>query len=201
MSFAADEYALFPLSSVLMPGGMLSLRIFEPRYLDMVRDCARAARPFGVCLRVRGENDQATAALSIGTLAQIVDFYTMPDGLLGIQALGTQRFHVAQAHSRHDGLLIGQLSLWPDEPKREVPPEFSLLATLTAHLAETMENTGPAPTKAQLDDASWIGFRLSEWLPFSMGERQQLLEIDHPEARLQRIVEALPRFRGPEIDE
>jgi hypothetical protein len=198
MAFAADEYPLFPLSLVLYPGSALSLRIFEPRYLAMVRDCSRENRPFGVCLLLRGnEGEAGTSALAIGTLAHIVDFYTLPDGLLGIRAEGRQRFQVETAEARKDGLLIGRVSLWADEPTRVVPAEYALLATLAAHLAESFADQGVAtPTKAQLDDASWVGFRLAEWLPFSPGERQQLLELEVPEARLQRIVDALPRFRS-----
>lgn len=198
MTPAADEYPLFPLSTVLFPGGQLGLRIFEPRYLTMVRDCTRDGRPFGVCLLLRGEGSESSA-LAIGTLAHIVDFYTMPDGLLGIRATGGQRFHVDHAHARHDGLLLGRLSLWPDEAPEVMPPEYALLSTLAAHLLENLGlHAGAPPSKAQLDDASWVGFRLAECLPFSLGERQQLLELQSPAQRLQRIVDALPRFRSAE---
>ena len=204
MNLAADEYPLFPLSTVLFPGGTLALRIFEPRYLALVRDCTRAGRPFGVTLLLRGqESGGTTTALAIGTLARIVDFNTLPDGLLGIRCSGEQRFHVDHANPRHDGLLIGRLSLWDDEPKTPLPPEFFLLSRLAQGLVENLIEGAPEPTKDQLDDASWIGFRLAELLPFALGEKQQLLELTDPHERLQRIVDALPRFRSDtsEVDD
>ena len=204
MDLAVDEYPLFPLSAVLFPGGSISLRIFEPRYLAMVRDCVRDTRPFAVSLLLRGGEDAETAtALAVGTLAQIVDFYTLPDGLLGIRAEGSRRFHVDNAHARNDGLMIGKLSLWPEEMPLQMPPEYSLLSTLAASLIENVVKGGPEPSKQQLDDAAWVSFRLAEILPFTLGERQQLLEITEPTARLQRIVDALPRLRSErgEVDD
>lgn len=199
MSLRADEYPLFPLSTVLFPGGSLALRIFEPRYLAMVRDCTRDDRPFGVTLLLRGrESGEAASALAVGTLARIVDFDTLPDGLLGIRCEGGARFHVDHAHAHHDGLLIGRLSLWPEEPRLPLPPEYFLLARLAQGLVENLIEGAPEPTKAELDDASWVSFRLAELLPFELGEKQQLLELTDPRERLQRIVEALPRFRSEE---
>lgn len=201
MSLQPDQYPIFPLSTVLYPGGTLALRIFEPRYLAMVRDCTRDSRPFGVTLLLRNSDDpDSSTALAVGTLASIVDFYTLPDGLLGIRSIGGRRFHVEQAHTRHDGLLIGQLTLWEDEACQELPPEYSLLARLAQGLVENLIEGAPEPTKAQLDDATWISFRLAELLPFSPGEKQQLLELTEANERLQRIVDALPRFRS-DIDE
>jgi len=197
MSFAPDEYPLFPLSLVLFPGGSLSLRIFEPRYLALVRDCARDNREFGVTLLMRREDDaDSDSTLAIGTLARIVDFYTLPDGLLGIRAEGGARFHIDSASARDDGLLIGKLELWPDEPQRPVPPEYALLSTLAENLLEKIFEGQNLPTKAQLDDTSWISFRLAEILPFTLGQCQQLLEMTDPSVRLQAIVDALPRFRS-----
>ena len=203
MSLGELEYPLFPLSTVLFPGGTLSLRIFEPRYLAMVRDCTRHNRPFGVSLLLRDREDSESAsALAIGTLAQIVDFDTLPDGLLGIKTLGGSRFHVDQAQAREDGLLIGQISIWPDEPRLSLPPEFYLLSRLAQGLVENLVEGAPEPSKAQLDDATWVGFRLAELLPFALTEKQSLLEMTDSRERLQFIVDALPRFRSePEGEE
>lgn len=191
------EYPLFPLSTVLFPGGALALRIFEPRYLAMVRDCTRDGRAFGVSLLLKGrEAGETASALAIGTLARIVDFYTLPDGLLGIRCEGGARFHVDRAHARHDGLLIGKLSLWPDEPALPLPPQYALLATLAENLIVKLVEQAAQPGKQQLDDASWVSFRLAELLPFGLAEKQRLLELTDPGERLQRIVDALPRFRS-----
>ncbi|MBK9654956.1 MAG: LON peptidase substrate-binding domain-containing protein [Rhodanobacteraceae bacterium] len=201
MSPTAGEYPIFPLSTVLFPGGTLALRIFEPRYLAMVRDCTRDGRPFGVTLLLRGREDsETTTALAIGTLARIVDFNTLPDGLLGIRCSGEQRFHVDHVGTRKDGLLIGKLTLWADEPQMALPPEFFLLSRLAQGLVENLIEGAPEPTKAELDDASWVSFRLAELLPFALGEKQQLLELTDASERLQRIVDALPRFRSDATD-
>jgi len=94
---AALDIPLFPLNTVLFPGGLLSLRVFERRYLDLVRDCARNGGGFGVCLILQGrEVGEAAVPAAIGTLAHIVDFYTQPDGLLGICVNGGRRFHVGR---------------------------------------------------------------------------------------------------------
>lgn len=197
MSPREHEYPLFPLSTVLFPGGTLALRIFEPRYLAMVRDCTRDGRPFGVTLLLKGrESGEEASALAIGTLARIVDFYTLPDGLLGIRCEGGARFHVDRAHARHDGLLIGRLRLWREEPTLPLPPQYALLGTLAENLIVKLIEGASEPGKAQLDDANWVGFRLAELLPFSLGEKQQLLELTDARERLQRIVDALPHFRS-----
>lgn len=196
MTQLIEEYPLFPLSTVLYPGGALALRIFEPRYLAMVRDCARDGRPFGVTLLLRGKEREPSSALAVGSLARIVDFNTLPDGLLGIRCVGEQRFHVDHASARHDGLLIARLTLWDDEPRIALPPEFFLLSRLAQGLVENLIEGAPEPTKEQLDDASWVSFRLAELLPFELGEKQQLLELTDARERLQRIVDALPRFRN-----
>src|ERR1700719_46621 len=90
---AVDEIALFPLHTVLFPGGPLPLRIFEPRYIDMVRRSLRAQSAFGVALLDGGaETSGATATATVGTTARVADFYSLPDGLLGITCLGVRKF-------------------------------------------------------------------------------------------------------------
>src|SRR5262249_28333950 len=113
---ASNDIPLFPLNTVLFPGGPLSLRVFERRYLDLVRDCARNDSGFGVCLILHGrEVGEPAVPAAVGTLARIVDFYTLPDGLLGIRASGGERFHVDRTRVRDNGLAHGQVEFWPDE--------------------------------------------------------------------------------------
>ena len=131
------ELPLFPLSTVLLPGGRLDLRIFERRYLDMVRDCSRGGGVFGVCLIVRGrEAGEAAVPAAFGTIARIIDFSTLPDGLLGITVRGEGRFHVARNRVRDNGLIIGQVECLAADPVLPVPPEYALLATILERLAE-----------------------------------------------------------------
>ncbi|HET6632123.1 MAG TPA: LON peptidase substrate-binding domain-containing protein [Rhodanobacteraceae bacterium] len=191
---ALPEIPLFPLSTVLFPDGQLQLRIFESRYLDMVRECARKDAPFGVCLILEGEEVGAPALpASVGTLARMVDFDALPRGLLGIRVCGGQRFRVVTSRVRDDGLVRATVREWPTEPCLAVPPEFSLLATIVERMVEQMGEV--SVPRARYDDASWIGFRLAELLPLELGERQHLLELTDPMSRLATLRDALPRFQ------
>ena len=189
------DIPLFPLNTVLFPGGPLSLRIFERRYLDLVRDCTRNGSGFGVCLILQGrEVGEPSAPAAVGTFARIVDFYTLDDGLLGIRASGGERFRVGRSRVRDNGLAHGEVQFWPDEPVIPVPPEYALLATILERL---LEKLGNAFERSSLDDASWIGFRLAEALPLENRERQHLLQMTDPIERLGQITQYLPRFQSP----
>lgn len=187
---------LFPLNAVLFPGGHLNLRIFEPRYLDLVRDCSRSGSGFGVCLILAGrEAGEPAIPAAIGTVARITDFYTLPDGLLGIAAAGGERFQVATTRVRDNGVVHGDVRLWPDEPVIEVPAEHGLLATILERLLEQLGGHHARFERARLDDASWVGFRLAELLPLEQVEKQHLLQMTDPLRRLAQLQHSLPRFQ------
>jgi Lon protease-like protein len=192
------DMPLFPLGSVLFPGGQLELRIFEPRYLDLVRECTRYGSGFGVCLILQGNEvgDPAVPA-AIGTVAHIIDFDRDESGLLGIVATGGRRFRVARSRVRADGLLRGDAELWPDEPELPVPVEFSLLQTILERLVETMAPHWKDAPRSAYDDASWLGLRLAELLPLDPAEQQHMLELSEPIRRLQELQDILPRFQQP----
>lgn len=192
------ELPLFPLATVLYPGAPLSLRIFEPRYLDMVRDCTRQGTGFGVCLILDGfEVGDPALPAAVGTVATITDFHTTEEGLLGVVARGGARFRVERTRVRADGLLRGEVQLWPDEPPLEVPPEFGLLQTILERLVETLGPHWRDAPRSAYDDASWLGFRMAELLPLTNSERQRLLELDDPVQRLAELRDILPRFQRP----
>ena len=192
------EIPLFPLNAVLFPGSTLGLRIFEARYLDMVRECARSGRGFGVCLIMQGqEAGEPALPAAVGTLASIVDFDTLPDGLLGISVTGGARFRVQRSRIRGNGLVIGEVRGWPDEPVVPVPLEFSLLPAILERLAEQSGLSWRNGPRERYDDASWVGFRLAELLPLGDAERQHLLEITDPVERLTALRDAMPRFQKP----
>jgi Lon protease-like protein len=194
----ATDIALFPLNTVLFPGGMLELRVFERRYLDLVRDCARSGAGFGVCLILHGQEAREPAVpAAVGTLARIADFYTCDDGLLGIRADGGARFRVARTRVRDNGLVHGDAHFWPEEPVVPVPPEFALLATILERLLERMDGAHARGGRDRYDDASWVGFRLGEALPLENRERQHLLQMADPLERLQQLMHYLPRFQRP----
>lgn len=190
------DIPLFPLNAVLFPGGEVALRIFEPRYLEMVRDCARGSSPFGVCLILDGaEVGEPATPAAVGTLAHIVDFSTTPDGLLGIRARGERRFRLARSRVRDNGLAHGEVEVWPDEERAEVPVEFHLLATILERLLEKTGGAHAKAPRAQFDDAGWVGFRLAELLPLENRERQMLLQTTDPLERLTQLMHTLPRFQ------
>ncbi|MBB3227765.1 hypothetical protein FHW69_002397 [Luteibacter sp. Sphag1AF] len=194
----ALDLPLFPLSSVLFPGGQLQLRIFEPRYLDLVRECARSDSSFGVCMILEGREAGVPAVpAAVGTLATITDFHTREDGLLGIVADGSRRFRVTRTRVRSDGLLRGDVRPWPEEEVLPVPPEFGLLTTILERLAEQMAPPWQKADRDRYDDASWVGFRLSELLPLDANECQHMLELDDPLQRLAELRDILPRFQRP----
>ncbi len=190
------DMPLFPLGSVLFPGGRLHLRIFEPRYLDLVRECTRNSSAFGVCLILAGhETGDPAVPAAIGTLARIKDFHRDEDGLLGIVAQGGARFRVVRSRIRADGLLRGDAKLWPGEPGVEVPVEFALLQTILERLIETMAPHWRLSPRSAYEDASWLGFRLAELLPLDCGEQQRMLELTNPLQRLAELRDILPRFQ------
>jgi Lon protease-like protein len=193
----ATDIPLFPLRTVLFPEGLLELRIFEPRYLDMVRDCARDGRGFGVCLIVDGAEVGATAApAALGTLAHIVDFYTLPDGLLGIRAQGGLRFRVEHARVRDNGLAHAHVQTFAHDACIRVPPDYLLLVTILERLLEKVGGAHAKAPRERFDDAGWVAFRLAEILPLENPERQQLLQLDDPLERLAQLVHYLPRFQA-----
>lgn len=193
---AAREVGLFPLGTVLFPGGRLALRIFEPRYLALVRDCARSGEPFGVLLIARGAEAGVPAEPHrVGTLATIVDFSTLPDGLLGIQCVGGERFRLQGRRVREDGLALGEIDTLAADSQLEVPAEHGLLSTLLRRASEQVEDLLPGARHADFDDAAWVAWRLAEILPLEGRERQVLLETDDPRERLRLIATWLTRFQ------
>lgn len=187
-----NRLPLFPLGSVLFPGGTIKLRIFEQRYLDMIRDCARDASCFGVCLVLNSDDAGAPAVPSaIGTRARITDFYTLPDGLLGITAQGEQRFHVDRIAVRDNGLIVGDVR-WLGEVAEPVPPQHGLMATMLENLLRQFDEL--PPDARMLDDAAWVGWRLAEMLPLDPRDRQFLLQMDDAVDRLDQLAQWLPQL-------
>jgi Lon protease-like protein len=183
---------LFPLHTVLFPGGPLPLRIFETRYTDMVRRCARGQLPFGVVLIQEGEEAGAVATTAtVGCSARIADFHTLKDGLLGIACLGERRFRVRRVWREADGLNMAEITWLADEPALPLPAEYARLEHAVRRaldeLAEHYENV-----EKKFDDAAWVGARLTEILPLRLADKQALLELDDPIARLAVLMQVVP---------
>lgn len=182
---------LFPLNTVLFPGGPLRLRIFEPRYLDMVSRCMRESSNFGVALITEGREAGGTARTTlIGTTARIVDFERLDDGLLGITARGEKKFSIIDVRTQGDGLNIADVHLLPDEPRMQIPEDLGILAEL---LKQAFVQVGDAygGEPPLFESASWVGMRLAEMLPLPMPEKQQCLEMDNAVERLRLLRERL----------
>src|SRR5512139_1922719 len=179
------EIPLFPLGTVLFPGGPLPLRIFEARYIDLVRPCMREDTGFGVVLLTEGaEAGQGpTATSEVGTYARIVDFSGQPDGLLGIEARGERRFRILARSRARDGLNLAEVEWLPDERSVPLPHEFADLApALEAVLIQVGEPY--ESLERRLDDAGWVAGRLAEILPLPPTHKQHCLELDDPIERL-----------------
>jgi Lon protease-like protein len=180
---AAGEIALFPLNVVLFPDGRLPLRIFETRYIDMVRACLREDRGFGVVLILAGAEAGPAESCAVGTMAKIVDFHQLPDGLLGLSCLGRQRFRILRQRRQPNGLNVGEVQWLAAEPEIRVPARHVRLAEL---LRKVLPELGEVYTgiEMRLDDAAWVGHRLAEILPIEPAEKQHCLEINDPIERL-----------------
>lgn len=188
---------LFPLHTVLLPGSTLDLRIFEPRYVELVRDCCRESRPFGVVHIVQGAEVGAVESISpVACSARIVDFETAADGLLGIRIRGERRFHWWDRQTARSGLNWARVRWCADAPIQSVPPQFALLPMLLERLAEHGDSELARAEKARFDDADWVSWRVLERLPCSVQERQKMLEIDQPMDRLQWLIDQFPRFQS-----
>lgn len=192
------DIPIFPLPAVLFPCGYMPLRIFEQRYIDMVRECSTSGSFFGVCLvnNSEGENRPATH-MRIGTMAEICDFSTLEDGLLGIVAEGRERFIIQRTRMRDNGLLMAEVDTLAESEAVEIPEEYSVLSMIVQRFMEQVGGNYPSFQPTDLQDASWVGYRLSELLPLENTEKQTLLQITDPLERLQLLLDVLPRFQEP----
>jgi len=183
------QVPLFPLNTVLFPGGPLPLRIFEARYLSMISYCMRHDSPFGVLLIRDGSEDGPATTHNIGTLARITDWYQGSDGLLGITAIGEQRFRLISSTRQDDGLNIGEIEILDNEPNLPLPEEYQEMAAILAGVLDDLGRLYESLDR-HFDDASWVTSRFVEILPIDLEEKQRCLEQSDPVERL-RIVRKL----------
>jgi hypothetical protein len=183
----SGEIALFPLNTVLFPGGSLPLRIFEARYIDLVRHCMRSGSGFGIVLILEGvEAGGPVRTSDVGTYARIIDFSQQPDGLLGIHAVGERRFRILSRRRARDGLNLADVDWLPDDPQVELPGEFmELLPALDVALDQMGEPHSARERRPR--DASWVSGRLAELLPVPPEHKQHCLELDDPLERLRYL--------------
>ena len=208
------QIPLFPLQTVLFPGGDLPLQVFEVRYLDMIGRCHKAGTPFGVValasgteVRQRSVGDNAGIAASasfaretfhtIGTLAEISTLQRLQPGLLTIRCSGTQRFRLTSSHLLGHGLWMGEAELLDFDAEVVVPPDLSPLATALQRLLQRLQASGgsdaavPSASAQRWDDCGWLANRWAEILPLALDQRQRLMALDNPLLRLELVSDAL----------
>jgi Lon protease-like protein len=189
-----SEVPLFPLRTVLFPGGSLRLRIFEPRYLNLVSRCLREEIGFGVVLIRQGAEVGPAVTYDVGTLARITDWYTLSDGLLGITALGEERLRIRSSRREADGLVIGDVTMLGPERATGLEPRHTAAIAALQSLSELANEPIPEG-EWRPEDAAWVAARLAELLPSSAAEKQSWLELADPIERLDAIMPALAALR------
>jgi hypothetical protein len=187
---------IFPLNTVLFPGGPLPLRIFETRYIDMISERMRNDAAFGVLLIKDGHEAGTSTSYEVGTLARIADWYQGSDGLLGVTAIGEQRFQLVSAEQQADGLYIGEIELLPDEEAMVLPDEYKGMAKILEGVLNDLGRLYES-SRSNYDDAGWVTSRFIEILPIDLEQKQQCLEQADPAKRLKLVSELLETVRTP----
>lgn len=182
-----EQVPIFPLHSVLFPGGVLPLRIFEPRYLDMVSNCMKSGSSFGICLIKEGnETGNAANSHALGTLCNIDYWHMRTDGILGVTAHGIQRFSIINTRVEPDNLTMASIETIENETRQQIPQQFSKLATMLEHIIKQLGYPFMR-LKMDFDDASWVSGRLTELLPLQLDQKQICLEMNDPVKRLEHL--------------
>ncbi|ABM96290.1 LON peptidase substrate-binding domain-containing protein [Methylibium petroleiphilum] len=197
------ELPLFPLQSVLFPDGLLGLKVFEARYLDLVGECLRERKPFGVVAlkkgsEVRGNGAPGDVALeSIGCLAELIDVDSPQSGILQVRCRGTRRFETAGTSQQANHLWVAQARLLPDDETVLPTEELVGSAQGLANAIATLKQQGNAPflEPYRFEDAGWIANRWCEILPISVAAKQKLMELPDPLVRL-KLVDEFLRSKG-----
>ena len=181
------EIPIFPLRTVLYPGGRLPLRIFEARYVDMTKSCIGEDSVFGVCLILEGTEVGAPAVPAmLGCTARIAEWDVPAPGLFSLRTVGEQPFRIREHFSTPSGLIRALVQIEDAVPAQPLPPRYQFLRQL---LEELIARLGAAhfPDPMQLGDAAWVAYRLGEVLPLSIESKLELLVQREPEAMLALI--------------
>ena len=190
------EIPIFPLATVLYPAGLLPLRIFEPRYVEMTKACIRDNSVFGVSLiRAGYEVGQPAIPCDIGCTARIAEWDVPNPGMFTLLARGETVFRIIGRRIREDGLIVGQVELRQPADPVTVPPRHRRLAALLARLIDEVGDEH-FPRPQRIDDAAWVGNRLCELLPVGPERKQALLETENPLTLLGEVEQLIEQLRG-----
>lgn len=168
------------------------MRVFEPRYLDMVSNCMKSDTEFGVVLILEGTEVGDARLVSVGTRARITDWYQGSDGILGITAVGTSRFSIDEVDRQGDGLYIAQVTDLDPEPSIPLPAEYQAMASLLEAIIDDLGKLYE-PVEKRYDDAGWVGLRFAEILPMELEQKQACLEMEDP---IERLASMRPLLRS-----
>lgn len=196
---------LFPLGTVLFPGGLLPLRVFEVRYLDMIARCRKAGAPFGVVALSEGHEVRKPGAgreslAQVGTLAEIDEFSAPQPGLMMIRVRGTQRFRIMASQQLKHGLWVADIEQLAADVHVPMPPDLGHVAQALQKVLDSMREHLPAdqplPVQPpwQPDDCGWVANRWCELLPVGVALKQRLLELENPLLRLELVGDVLERM-------
>jgi len=198
---------LFPLGTVLFPGGVLPLRIFEVRYLDMIGKCHRAGAPFGIVSLTQGSEVRVPGAREtfsdVGTLATITELATPQPRLLQIRCTGAQRFRITRSERLKHGLWVAEVQRIDDDMAVPVPEDLQGTADALRQLIQALQLREPPPAQMplqepwQLDDCGWVANRWCELLPLPLELKQRLMALDNPLVRLELVSDLLARAGIP----
>lgn len=196
------ELPLFPLRSVLFPGGLLHLKVFEARYVDLVSRCLREGTGFGVvCLRegseVRGERDERVQFETVGVVARLDEVDAAQPGILDVRCVGTRRVALDAPAQRDDGLWLARARHLPEDEVEAPPTELCASVDALRHAVDTLAGQGARPFAEpyRYDDAGWVANRWCELLPISLAAKHKLMALDDAVLRL-RLVDEFLRERG-----
>ncbi|KQT08799.1 peptidase S16 [Ramlibacter sp. Leaf400] len=193
---------LFPLGTVLFPGGLLPLRIFEVRYLDMIGRCHKAGAPFGVVSLTQGHEVRQPGAgqeafSTVGTLATIAAMEHPRPGLMMVRAVGQQRFRIRSSDQLKHGLWIADVERLEADKVVPVPEDLQVTSTALGKVLHSLQERAPTPEQMpvaqpwRLDDCGWVANRWCELLPLPVGLKQRLMELDNPLVRLELVSDVL----------
>jgi uncharacterized protein len=207
-----NSLPLFPLGTVLYPGGLLPLQIFEVRYLDMISKCHKAGAPFGIIsltegseVRVPknngpdGDNFATEDFGTVGTLASITEFSTPQPGLILIRCMGTQRFEISSREKLRHGLWVANVTRLDDDQAVPIPHDLQRTANALGKLIKGLqerdvtEQQMPIRPPYRLEDCGWVANRWCELLPMPLELKQRLMELDNPLVRLELVTDILDR--------
>lgn len=193
---------LFPLKTVLFPGGVLALKVFETRYIDMVRECMKNNAPFGVALIKAGEEVGAPAEPeSVGSLAHITSWDMPTLGVMMLRTRGGERFRILDTRVLRDNRIEARVEMLAPDAGGEVSDMHVECAKTLKIVIDDIEAKGraelgdafdsPFAHPARLDSAAWVANRWCEILPIPLKARQKLLELDDAQTRLSIVYQYL----------